>query len=90
MIENEGIVNVHRIYETAQQDGVNLHLGSIGRTVTAAQPHPRFRPLYKFEAPLRLRLSGWRRTRFNRAQGSLQANGQREPSKHHVTDLERF
>jgi len=45
LIETEGISDVHRIYETAQHDGVDLHLGYIGSDFTAA-PHPRFDPVY--------------------------------------------
>jgi hypothetical protein len=45
LIETQGISDVHRIYETAQQDGVNLNLAYIG-TDFDAKPHARFDTVY--------------------------------------------
>jgi hypothetical protein len=45
LIETQGISDVHRIYETARQDGVNLNLAYIGTDFDAVA-HARFDPVY--------------------------------------------
>jgi Patatin-like phospholipase len=45
LIQTEGISDVHRIYETAKHDGVDLSLAYIGSDFSAGQ-HPMFDPVY--------------------------------------------
>lgn len=45
LIETEGISDVHRIYETARRDGVNLNLAYIGSDFTV-KPHSQFDTVY--------------------------------------------
>ena len=44
-IETQGIGDIHRIYETARQDRINLNLAYIG-TDFDAKPHARFDTVY--------------------------------------------
>jgi hypothetical protein len=45
LIETQGISDLHRIYETAQRDGVHLNLAYIG-TDFETEPHARFDTAY--------------------------------------------
>ena len=45
LIQTEGISDLHRIYETAQHDGVEFHLAYIG-TDFSEEPHAPFDSAY--------------------------------------------